>query len=79
MAILNTFRGAMTGSKNKIRAVDVAYLDFCKTFNVVSLDIFEAKPRKYGLQLWTTTWLNKNGGLSASRVVLIQSLTGGQL
>lgn len=79
MTSLNTFCGAMTGSKNKIRREEVAYLDFCKTFDVVSLDIFEAKLRKYGLQVWTIRWLNKNGGLSASRIVVTQRLTGGQL
>lgn len=38
------------------RAADISYLDFRKAFDIVSLNTFIDKPKKYRLEKWTVTW-----------------------
>ncbi|CAM4552992.1 unnamed protein product [Lepidochelys olivacea] len=51
------FYDEITGSVDEGKAVDVLFLDFSKAFDMVSHSILARKLRKYGLDEWTTRWI----------------------
>ncbi|KAK4810796.1 hypothetical protein QYF61_008768 [Mycteria americana] len=57
--ISGNMKEEMTGSGDKGRAVDVAYLDFSKAFDIVSHSILISKLGSCGLGEWTTRWVRK--------------------
>jgi len=54
---LIAFYNGMTGWVDKLRAVDVVYLDFSKAFDTVSHNILLGKLRKCGLDEWSVRWI----------------------
>jgi len=54
---LIAFYNGMTGWVDEGTAVDVVYLDFSKTFDIVSHNILLGKLRKCGLDEWSVRWI----------------------
>lgn len=61
----DAFYDEMTDSEDKGRAVDVAYLDFSKTFDTVSHSILISKLGHCGLDEWTTRWVKVAGSFGS--------------
>jgi len=60
----------LTGWVDEGRAVDVAYLDFRKTFDMVSHNILLGKLRKCGLDEWSVRWTENWLNGRTQRVVI---------
>uniref|UniRef100_A0A8C3I2M9 Reverse transcriptase domain-containing protein n=1 Tax=Chrysemys picta bellii TaxID=8478 RepID=A0A8C3I2M9_CHRPI len=69
------FYDEITGSVDEGKAVDVLFLDFSKAFDTVSHSILASKLKKYGLDEWIESWLDRR----AQRVVINGSMSSWQL
>ncbi|CAM5148805.1 unnamed protein product [Eretmochelys imbricata] len=75
---LIAFYDEITGSVDEGKAVDVAFLDFSKAFDIVSHSILARKLKKYGLDEWTIRWTESWLNCQAQRVVINGSMSSWQ-
>ncbi|CAM5099897.1 unnamed protein product [Eretmochelys imbricata] len=75
---LIAFYDKITGSVDEGKAVDVLFLDFSKTFDMVSHSILVSKLKKYGLDEWTIRWIESWLDCRAQRVVINGSMSSWQ-
>ncbi|CAM4590483.1 unnamed protein product, partial [Lepidochelys olivacea] len=73
------FYDEITGSVDEGKAVDVLFLDFSKTFDVVSHSILASNLKKYGLDEWTIRWIESWLDCRAQWVVINVSMSSWQL
>lgn len=63
---------------NEWRTVDIACLDFSKSFGTISHNVFIGKPRKCGLDEQTARWIENRLNSRSPRVMMVaQGLVGG--
>ncbi|CAM5084709.1 unnamed protein product [Eretmochelys imbricata] len=75
---LIAFYDEITGSVDEGKAVDVLFLDFSKAFDTVSHSILASKLKKYGLDQWTTRWIESWLDCRAQWVVINGSMSSWQ-
>ncbi|CAM2098853.1 unnamed protein product [Caretta caretta] len=75
---LIAFYDEITGSVDEEKAVDMLFLDFSKAFDTVSYSILASKLKKYGLDEWTTRWIESWLDCRAQRVVINGSMSSWQ-
>ena len=66
---LVAFYDGVTASVDRVRVVDVIYLDFCKAFDTVFHTLI-TKLRKRGTDEWTVRWTKKWLTVRAQRAVI---------
>ncbi|CAM4662125.1 unnamed protein product [Lepidochelys kempii] len=79
LANLIAFYDEITGSVEMGKAVDVIYLDFSKSFDMVSHSILASKLKKYGLDEWTIRWIESRLDHWAQQVLINGSMSSWQL
>ncbi|CAM5077144.1 unnamed protein product [Eretmochelys imbricata] len=75
---LIAFYDEITGSVDEGKAVGMLFLDFSKAFDTVSHSILASKLKKYGLDEWTTRWVERWLDCQAQQLVMNGSMSSWQ-